>query len=49
MPTRQANGVRLYYEERGDGTPILCIHGSGSSALMWERGRSGELSRRTGG
>jgi len=30
-----ANGIRLYYEERGEGTPILGIHGSGSSALMW--------------
>jgi esterase len=30
------NGVRLYYEEHGEGEPILCIHGGGSSALMWE-------------
>ena len=30
-----ANGIRLYYEEHGEGTPILGIHGSGSSALMW--------------
>ena len=33
--TRTVNGVRLHYEERGDGTPILCIHGTGSSALVW--------------
>jgi pimeloyl-ACP methyl ester carboxylesterase len=33
--TRTVNGVRLYYEERGRGAPILCIHGGGSSALMW--------------
>ena len=25
----------LYYEEHGSGAPILCIHGAGSSALMW--------------
>lgn len=31
----QLNGVRLHYEEHGDGDPILCIHGGGSSALMW--------------
>jgi esterase len=29
------NGIRLYYEEHGEGAPILCIHGGGSSALMW--------------
>ena len=27
--------VRLHYEERGEGAPILCIHGAGSSALVW--------------
>jgi esterase len=27
--------VRLYYEERGSGTPILCVHGTGSSAVVW--------------
>jgi esterase len=25
----------LYYEEHGSGAPILCIHGAGSSALLW--------------
>jgi pimeloyl-ACP methyl ester carboxylesterase len=29
-------GVRLYYEEHGAGAPILCIHGAGSSAVLWE-------------
>jgi esterase len=29
------NGVRLHYEEHGEGDPILCIHGGGSSALVW--------------
>lgn len=36
MPHASVNGVRLYYEERGSGTPILGIHGAGSSALFWE-------------
>ncbi len=30
------NGVRLYYEERGEGAAILGLHGAGSSALFWE-------------
>jgi pimeloyl-ACP methyl ester carboxylesterase len=30
------NGARLYYEESGSGTPILGIHGGGSSAVFWE-------------
>jgi pimeloyl-ACP methyl ester carboxylesterase len=30
------NGVRLHHEERGEGAPILCVHGGGSSALLWE-------------
>jgi len=25
----------LYYEEHGSGAPILCIHGAGSSTLLW--------------
>jgi pimeloyl-ACP methyl ester carboxylesterase len=36
MPHASVNGVQLYYEERGSGTPILGIHGAGSSALFWE-------------
>jgi esterase len=35
VPAAQVNGIRLYYEERGEGAPILCIHGGGSTALMW--------------
>lgn len=35
MPEVRVNGIRLYYEEHGEGQPILCIHGSGSSALLW--------------
>jgi pimeloyl-ACP methyl ester carboxylesterase len=29
------NGIRLYYEEHGEGVPIACVHGAGSSAVMW--------------
>jgi pimeloyl-ACP methyl ester carboxylesterase len=36
MPHASVNGVQLYYEERGSGTPILGIHGAGSSAIFWE-------------
>lgn len=36
MPHLQVNGCRLYYDERGSGTPILGIHGAGSSAVFWE-------------
>ena len=35
MPEVRVNGVRLYYEERGQGDPILCIHGTSSSAMVW--------------
>ena len=35
MPVAHVNGIRLHYEEHGEGTPILCIHGAGSSALVW--------------
>jgi pimeloyl-ACP methyl ester carboxylesterase len=40
---RSVNGVRLHYEERGRGTPILCVHGAGSSALAWAAGRRRRL------
>lgn len=36
MPHLRVNGVEIYYEERGSGTPILGIHGGGSSAVFWE-------------
>ena len=47
MPHASVNGVRLYYEERGSGTPILGIHGGGSSAVFWEEAadRLSELGR----
>ena len=34
MPEVLANGIRLYYEEHGEGAPILGIHGSGSSSII---------------
>ena len=36
MPTVALGRVRLHYEEQGAGTPILGIHGSPSSAVLWE-------------
>lgn len=35
MPDIQLPDIRLYYEEHGEGDPILCIHGTSSSALVW--------------
>ncbi len=35
MPHMNANGIDLYYEVHGEGVPILGIHGSPSSALLW--------------
>ena len=39
------NGVRLYYEEHGRGEPILCIHGTSSSAMVWRDVAIEELAR----
>ncbi len=35
MAEAHVNGIRLFHEEHGKGAPIACIHGGGSSALMW--------------
>jgi pimeloyl-ACP methyl ester carboxylesterase len=35
MPEIAADGSALYYEEHGDGTPLLLIHGTGADAAMW--------------
>jgi pimeloyl-ACP methyl ester carboxylesterase len=35
VPEADVNGIRLHYEERGSGAPILCIHGAGTSAQLW--------------
>ncbi len=36
MSLVHANGIDIYYEQQGEGVPILCIHGTSSSALVWE-------------
>jgi pimeloyl-ACP methyl ester carboxylesterase len=36
VPTVALGRVRLHYEELGAGTPILGIHGSPSSSVLWE-------------
>ena len=36
MPEVSVNGVELHYEEHGEGTPILGIHGTPGSAVLWE-------------
>jgi pimeloyl-ACP methyl ester carboxylesterase len=35
MPYCRVDGVRLYYEEEGWGTPLLFVHGLGSSGRDW--------------
>jgi pimeloyl-ACP methyl ester carboxylesterase len=35
MPTVEANGQRLYYEEQGDGEPLLCVMGLAADVLAW--------------
>jgi pimeloyl-ACP methyl ester carboxylesterase len=35
MSEIRVNGVSLYYVEHGAGTPIVGVHGGGSSAAMW--------------
>ena len=36
MPYLTRDGVRLYYEDHGQGLPILLSHGYGASARMWD-------------
>jgi pimeloyl-ACP methyl ester carboxylesterase len=45
MSEIRIDGVTLYYEEHGSGEPILCIHGTGSSAALWSTAAA-ELGRR---
>ena len=38
MPSASVNGATLYYEERGEGRPVLFLHGTGAnSPAAWER------------
>ena len=46
MPEVDVNGVRLYYEEHGGGAPIVCIHGTSSSSMVWRPQAIEELARR---
>jgi 3-oxoadipate enol-lactonase len=36
MPVLELDDIDLYYESRGDGEPLLLIHGLGSSTRDWE-------------
>ncbi len=36
MPTIEANGSELYYEEHGEGEPLLLIMGWGGNAATWK-------------
>lgn len=36
MPSLQLDGVELFYEQQGSGTPLLLIHGNGCTAAVWE-------------
>jgi len=31
------NGIRMYYESYGHGTPLVALHGFGGSSAMWSR------------
>jgi pimeloyl-ACP methyl ester carboxylesterase len=33
----ETNGVRTYYERRGNGPPVVFVHGMALSTTMWER------------
>jgi pimeloyl-ACP methyl ester carboxylesterase len=33
----ETNGVRTYYERRGDGPPVVFVHGMAMSTTMWAR------------
>jgi pimeloyl-ACP methyl ester carboxylesterase len=41
----RVNGVSLHFEEHGVGEPIVCVHGTGSSAALWAHSAP-ELARR---
>lgn len=38
MPEATVNGVRLTYQTRGEGTPMLMVCGTGQTAASWELG-----------
>ncbi|MDE3087556.1 MAG: alpha/beta fold hydrolase [Acidobacteriota bacterium] len=45
MPTAQVNGIDLYYEVHGEGTPLLLVPGLGADVRLFA-GVVGELRRR---
>jgi len=36
MPTLNRDGVKIYYEVHGSGTPLLLTHGYSSTSAMWQ-------------
>lgn len=36
MPDATANGIRIHYEERGEGDPLVLIMGLGADGSLWE-------------
>ena len=36
MPTAVLNGIRLYYEAHGRGTPLVLMHGFAGTAESWK-------------
>lgn len=36
MPHAEVDGIQLYYEEAGSGTPLVLLHGLGASIEDWE-------------
>jgi pimeloyl-ACP methyl ester carboxylesterase len=36
MPLAEINGVKLYYEETGEGDPLVLVHGSWTDHATWE-------------
>src|SRR5271170_7187014 len=45
MPKLDRDGVKIYYEVHGSGTPLLLTHGFSSTSAMWQ-GQIEELSKR---
>ena len=37
MPVADINSISIHYETAGEGSPVLLIHGLGSSTRDWER------------
>lgn len=35
MPTVETNGIEIYYEEYGEGVPVVCLHGANSDHQLF--------------